>query len=539
MVDSGPVEKNVEAVLMNAKVFRRRPGDVPYPVEHTGASSSTCDIWDNMFFQFCCQNVTMHQFDKPPAVVLDLGCGSGYWAITAARQWKNSTIVGYDVRNIQPRLFALDPYKEIAHRVKWVHGNLLDGLPFSSSHFDFVRIVNIGLGVPEDEWQNVFEEVARVMKSGGVIEVIEEDPIFPCAQPPQRASRTRPRPSQISIDLPPFNSLPSGTLSSKSTMTVMSDPWSATLDERFELNSPKSTYTLNSFTQSTAPSPQPTLSELHPYLSYTPREPSMSEPNRTPDPRDHSKLKAAWDAMLYSRFLAANPLSVLPFYLSSSFVDVKSNPPLKVLLPPNSSADGASTSRSSAESCPESATIGDYSVYPATNETCSASTRSSKSDPSATASPFGEAQCPFSMFWSTMHLANTVHKVTGCKEAIWNEYKVLYDSDGPLVTRTARPDEARAMSTKSSTRETFDDEWASWQNDMADRIGMRASLMSEFGWPEPPGERPDWRVWRSMVAKVQLSEESRSFDSSLTPSDSEHEAPNLCRTLRGWVGWKP
>jgi len=27
----------------------------------------------------------------------------------------------------------------------------LEGLPFPSAHFDFVRIVNIGLGVPEDE----------------------------------------------------------------------------------------------------------------------------------------------------------------------------------------------------------------------------------------------------------------------------------------------------------------------------------------------------------------------------------------------------
>jgi hypothetical protein len=27
----------------------------------------------------------------------------------------------------------------------------LDGLPFESNHFDFVRVVGIGLGVPEDE----------------------------------------------------------------------------------------------------------------------------------------------------------------------------------------------------------------------------------------------------------------------------------------------------------------------------------------------------------------------------------------------------
>jgi len=45
------------------------------------------DIWDNMFFSTCCRGLTMHQFDEAPTMVLDLGCGSGFWAIQAAKQW--------------------------------------------------------------------------------------------------------------------------------------------------------------------------------------------------------------------------------------------------------------------------------------------------------------------------------------------------------------------------------------------------------------------------------------------------------------------
>lgn len=62
----------------------------------------------------------------------------------------------------------MEQYTNIAHRIRWVHGNLyvfitqyaihksiyftrLDGIDLPSAHFDFVRIVNIGLGVPEDE----------------------------------------------------------------------------------------------------------------------------------------------------------------------------------------------------------------------------------------------------------------------------------------------------------------------------------------------------------------------------------------------------
>jgi len=35
----------------------------------------------------------MHHFAEPPAVVLDLGCGGGYWAIEAAKQWEVSNYI--------------------------------------------------------------------------------------------------------------------------------------------------------------------------------------------------------------------------------------------------------------------------------------------------------------------------------------------------------------------------------------------------------------------------------------------------------------
>jgi ubiquinone/menaquinone biosynthesis C-methylase UbiE len=83
----------------------------------------------------------MHHFEKPPMTVLDLGCGSGFWAIEAAKQWtvststfysawpltrynQTSSIVGYDFQDIQPNLFSSKEHEDIAYRVRWVHGNL-------------------------------------------------------------------------------------------------------------------------------------------------------------------------------------------------------------------------------------------------------------------------------------------------------------------------------------------------------------------------------------------------------------------------------
>lgn len=45
------------------------------------------DVWDHRFLMNGCQGATVHHSDKAPTSVLDLGCGSGYWAIEAAKQW--------------------------------------------------------------------------------------------------------------------------------------------------------------------------------------------------------------------------------------------------------------------------------------------------------------------------------------------------------------------------------------------------------------------------------------------------------------------
>lgn len=138
-----------------------------------------------MFFRSHCRDLTMCQFDRPPAVSLDLGCGNGYWAIEAAMQWKvrtNANILFVSQMCHRPaRLWDLTSmptspscvfflnirishpassgFMEICTLFSYFnqflcdacHVASLDGLPFPPSSFDFVRIVNIGLGVPEDE----------------------------------------------------------------------------------------------------------------------------------------------------------------------------------------------------------------------------------------------------------------------------------------------------------------------------------------------------------------------------------------------------
>lgn len=514
-ITSSP-EKNVEAVLLKTRTFRRKPGDIPYPVKHFSGMSNF-DIWDNMFFSTCCRGLTMHQFDKPPTNVLDLGCGSGFWAIQAAKQWTSSSIVGYDCRNLQPNLFAFKQHGDIAQRVRWVHGNLLEGLPFPSFHFDFVRVVGIGLGVPEDEWQYVLEDIARVMKSGAIIEVIEEDPIFPCASHLSRPFLAPFRTPPPRLDLP--WALQESLVSpySDSSSTLFSDPHSATSEDRIDVLSYKSTDYLKPVTP-TSTSPN---SQLGPLISYSEQKP---EPDSVVDPRDHTRLKAAWEVMLSSRFLATKLLAVLPFYLSSVFIDIQINPPLRVHLPPNSNTlleQRQSVDSVSSDPVASDSSHGSCSISPGRRSSCSMQSISSPS---------------FTSSCTTMHLARTVETIKGCKEAIWEEYEKLYSTDSmPAVTRTARPQSAAVLSAKPSARETFEAEWSVWENDMTDRIAMRGSMLASLAWPEPPGERPDWRVWRSTLDNA-LSSGRR--DSGSSTSSVSKEQSDLCRSISTFVGYK-
>ncbi|KAF5314914.1 hypothetical protein D9619_006945 [Psilocybe cf. subviscida] len=153
------------------------PEEVPYPRSYD-RDIVDLDVWETMVTQQLADSVTWHVFETPPTRVLDIGCGTGTWILQCATKWKKSHFTGLDVVPLHPNLQNLGS-ANLSSRVKWVQHNCLDGLPFQNEEFDFVHIKRIALGVPESLWDAFLEEIARVMKPGGALEVIEEDLFFP------------------------------------------------------------------------------------------------------------------------------------------------------------------------------------------------------------------------------------------------------------------------------------------------------------------------------------------------------------------------
>lgn len=64
---------------------------------------------------------------------------------------------------------------------------------------------------------------------------------------------------------------------------------------------------------------------------------------------------------------------------------------------------------------------------------------------------------------------------------------------------------------------------------MKDRIGIRGSITAELLWTRPTDDPPDWRVWRDTAEK-----HDDQYDTLLDVDEVD-----LCRSLRGYVCWKP
>ncbi|KAL7269872.1 hypothetical protein RUND412_007443 [Rhizina undulata] len=108
--------------------------------------------------------------DWNPQKILDVGTGSGIWAIDMADAYPSAHVIGTDLSPIQPQWvppnvsFEVDDLEEI-----WT---------YKENSFDYIHLRNMA-GYVYD-WDKLYEQAYKALKPGGWIEVQDFSDIFSC-----------------------------------------------------------------------------------------------------------------------------------------------------------------------------------------------------------------------------------------------------------------------------------------------------------------------------------------------------------------------
>lgn len=152
---------------------RRHLAAIPYPLPKDMGEINRLDFQHYLLRTGIGQN-----FIAPvsqPQAILDVGSGSGRWAMEIAAQFPSAQVTGVDL--VAP---SVDISQVLGHGLdtkpsnfSFALGNILEGLPFPDASFDFVHQRLLITAIPKRFWPNVIAELARVTRPGGWVELAE------------------------------------------------------------------------------------------------------------------------------------------------------------------------------------------------------------------------------------------------------------------------------------------------------------------------------------------------------------------------------
>ncbi|KAJ3100125.1 hypothetical protein HK100_004771 [Physocladia obscura] len=106
---------------------------------------------------------------KTPGVkTLDVGCANGWWLDSINKTYPSAELYGVDI--------ATDVITAALKRLpaaKFSFANVAVGLPFDNDTFDYTHQRQLCLGLQKEEFPLAIQELIRVTKNGGWIELVE------------------------------------------------------------------------------------------------------------------------------------------------------------------------------------------------------------------------------------------------------------------------------------------------------------------------------------------------------------------------------
>ena len=122
------------------------------------------NIVHQMYLLLLHGQLTLVPLLSEPQRILDIGTGTGEWAIAMAETYPNADVTGTDLSAIQPDAVPSNVFFEVDDaEEEWTFGQ----------QFDLIHLRNLAGSFKH--WDEIYEECFRHLKPGGYIEVIEFD----------------------------------------------------------------------------------------------------------------------------------------------------------------------------------------------------------------------------------------------------------------------------------------------------------------------------------------------------------------------------
>ncbi len=152
---------------------RRYVADAPYILPKDPGEVNRLDFQHYMLRSYLRANYLAPI--TQPHNILDVGSGTGRWAIQLAQQFPRANVISLDIEaptDHQSAIMEAQPENCV-----FIEGNVLKGLPFQDATFDFVHQRLLMGAIPGPAWPDVARELARVTQPGGWIELVEAAPV--------------------------------------------------------------------------------------------------------------------------------------------------------------------------------------------------------------------------------------------------------------------------------------------------------------------------------------------------------------------------
>lgn len=102
-----------------------------------------------------------------PARILDVGTGTGRWLIEMAQEFPQAALFGVDLA------LPIENADNLPANCHFQAANVLNILPFKDASFDFVHQRLLIFAIPLLHWQLLIDDLVRVTRQGGWIELVE------------------------------------------------------------------------------------------------------------------------------------------------------------------------------------------------------------------------------------------------------------------------------------------------------------------------------------------------------------------------------